>query len=181
METRLGPGTTVFAGRVLSVRVDPVSIKGRSTSREVVQRAPAVGILAETADHRLVMIKQFRWAVGQWLWELPAGVVEPGEDPLSTAKRELAEETGYQAESWQLLFRYYPSPGYTDEVIYLYFASQLHQGKSHPDPDEEIAVELWDADRVQQYLKSSTTLNSIWLIGVQWWLGLQQIQGTRGI
>ena len=176
METRQGRGKTVFNGKVLSVRVDPVSVNGRSTSREVVQRAPAVGIVAETPNRHLVTIRQFRWAVGQWLWELPAGVVNPGENPLATAKRELDEETGYQADSWQLLFRYYPYPGYTNEEIHLFYASQLRQGRPHPDPDEEIAVELWDAERLQQRLKSPETLNSIWLIGVQWWLALQQNQ-----
>ncbi|MCL5971536.1 MAG: NUDIX hydrolase [Firmicutes bacterium] len=176
METPQGPGKTVFSGKALSVRVDPVSVKGRETSREVVQRAPAVGIIAETADRRLVVIRQFRWAVGHWLWELPAGVVNPGEDPLATAKRELAEETGYHTDSWQFLFRYYPSPGYTNEEIHLFYASQVRHGTPHPDPDEEITVELWDKERLRQQLRSSATLTSIWLIGVQWWLALPQNQ-----
>ncbi len=170
MEEANGPGQTVFSGRAVSVRVDPVKVAGRTSTREVVQRVPAVGILAETDDHRLVVIQQYRWAVQQWLWELPAGKVDADEEPLAAAVRELKEETGYRANQWQLIYRFYPSPGYTNEEIYLFYATGLDADLAQPEPDEDIRVESWDKDRICDILKATQPLNAIWLVGIHWWL-----------
>ena len=88
----------------------------------------------------MLLVKQYRYAYGEVLTELPAGKVEEGEDPAVTAARELSEETGYTAEQIRLLYVIYPTPGYTDEKLYIYGAEGLSAGASHPDEGEEVTA-----------------------------------------
>ncbi|MCY0877693.1 MAG: NUDIX hydrolase [Firmicutes bacterium] len=170
MEERAGASQVVFRGRVLTVRVDPVHAKAGLTTREVVERGPAVAIVAETADHHLVVLRQFRWPVQAWLYELPAGMIDGGESPLAAAARELEEETGYRAQHWQPLYCYYASPGYSNELIYLFYATGLEPGPPHADPDEDLDVLCWSVEEVQAHLASGEVLNGILVIGLTWWL-----------
>lgn len=160
----------VFEGHTLSVRVDPVWAKSGAVTREVVVRVPAVAVVAESDEGKLVMVRQFRWAVGEELYELPAGKVDPGEDPLMAARRELREETGFDAETWEFVHGFYPSPGYTSERIDMYYASSLKQKGTRLDPDEEIQVELWSREDVENQLRSGAVRNGIALSGLYWWL-----------
>lgn len=100
-----------------------------------------VGILALTEAEEVLLVRQFRYPYGEVVTEIPAGKREPGEDPLVTGKRELAEETGYRADSFTSLGTLYPTPGYCDEVIHLYLATGLHPVKAHPDADEFLEVD----------------------------------------
>lgn len=170
IERQHGESQTAFAGRVLKVRVDPVWAKSGLTTREVVERPVAAAIIAESPDQRLVVVRQYRWAVADWLFELPAGLVEEGEDPLAAAKRELAEETGWTAQHWQTVYQFFPSPGYSTEVIHLFFASGLCPGTPHGDPDEELEVSLWTAARAEEARRGGEITNGIMLLGVGWWL-----------
>jgi len=114
--------------------------------REVVRHPDAVTVLPLLDDGRVCFVQNYRVAVGQTLIELPAGVVEPGEDPALTARRELAEETGYQAEGIELLSTFYTSPGILDERMYLYLATSLKAGQATPEPGEDLRPLLatWD-------------------------------------
>ncbi len=170
MEHRSGPEQWVYRGKTISVRVDPVRVNNTMTTREVVVRVPAVAVIAETNEARLVVIRQHRWAVGQTLYELPAGKVDDGESAILAAKRELLEETGYGAERWQLVTTFYPSPGYTDEKVFLYYASGLSYTETRLDEDEEIETELWTRAQIEQFVRSPQEVNGIALIGLQWWL-----------
>src|SRR5690606_35411190 len=102
-----------FDGRLVRVRVDQVRTpSGREATREVVEHPGAVAILPVLDDGRMVLVRQFRYAIGRELLEVPAGTREPGEDPRDTAIRELHEEVGYEAESVELLLRFFISPGW---------------------------------------------------------------------
>ncbi|MCY0900367.1 MAG: NUDIX hydrolase [Firmicutes bacterium] len=170
MEERRGDPEVVFRGRVMTVHVDPVTAKSGPTTREVVDRVPAVAVVAETAGGSLVVVRQFRWAVQSWLYELPAGMVNAGEAPLAAAIRELEEETGYRATHWQLLYRYYSSPGYSNEMLYIFYAQGLERGTPHYDADEELEVITWTRQEAAEHLASGEVLNGMLLIGVSWWL-----------
>ncbi len=131
----------VYEGRVLNLRVDDVQLpSGQQTIREIVEHGGAVAIVALDEDERVVLIKQYRYAVDCPLIELPAGVLEPGEEPLACAARELEEETGYQAGSFEPLITIYPSPGYTTEIIHMFVARQLEAGQPRPEHDEFIEL-----------------------------------------
>jgi len=139
-ETKLS-GSTLYRGRVLNLRVDGVRLpNGKRTNREVVEHAPAVGILAENDRGEILLIEQYRYPVGEVLLEVPAGIMEPDELPLETARRELQEEIGFDAERFDEMCRFYTSPGFSDEVLILFHATGLFPSSLTPDFDEMIRV-----------------------------------------
>lgn len=139
----------VYRGRILRVREDKVLLpNGKTGTREVVEHPGGVGILALEADGTVLLVRQYRYAFGRTLLEIPAGKREPGEEPFVTARRELREETGAIAESWTPLGSLIASPGCYDEVLYLYLAQDLHYGATDPDEDEFLAVERMPLDQL---------------------------------
>ncbi len=170
MEKPNGPGIEVFAGRAVSVRVDPVIVGDRQATREVVERVAAVGIIAEDSDGHIVVIFQYRWPIQRWCWELPAGKIDPGESALEAAQRELAEETGYHAEYWESVLEFYPSPGYSTERMTVFYARELTATTPEPEEDEDIQTVLWDRAQLEQHLRRNDGLNALWVVAVQWWL-----------
>ena len=120
---------------------------GRENERDVIRHNGSVVILAIDSSKSkknpwIVMERQYRHAAQQYLWELPAGKIEPGEDPLEGAKRELAEETGYRAKKWRPLVEYYASPGFLGESMKVFLAEGLEPGAAHPEEDEQIELRL---------------------------------------
>ncbi len=136
----------IYRGRVLAVRRDQVRMPGGGTSvREIMEHPGAVAVAALDADDRLVMIYQYRHAVGRRLWEMPAGLLDvAGEDDVVTARRELAEEVGVAAEEWSVLIDVASSPGFSDESVRVYLATGLTD-VGRPDlgaDDEEADLEI---------------------------------------
>jgi ADP-ribose pyrophosphatase len=135
-----------FTGRVFSVTTDTVTEPGGVTStRDVVQHSGSVIILAvdasvNPADPVILLERQYRHAAGQFLIELPAGRIEPGEAPMAAAKRELIEETGFRARRWSRLVRYYASPGFLAETMQVFLAEDIRPGIAQPEPDEKIEL-----------------------------------------
>jgi len=132
---------TVYKGRIFTVVVDQVrEPSGVLVKREIVRHRGSVVILAAT-DRRapkVLLERQYRYAAQAELWELPAGKIDRGEKPLASAKRELLEETGYQARHWKKFLEFYVSPGFLDEMMYIYLATGLTLGKAEPEEDEFI-------------------------------------------
>lgn len=154
MEERLA-SELVFEGKLLRVRVDQVRTpSGRTATREVVEHPGAVAILPVLADGRMVLVRQFRYAVGRELLEVPAGTREPGEDPRQTAIRELHEEVGFVAENVELLLRYFISPGWCNEELIVYRASGLRDIGAQPDQDENLAAVTVRPEEVPQLIAS---------------------------
>jgi len=138
---------TVFQGpvfRVVSQRVqEPDGVRVR---RDIVQHHGSIVILALDESQRrprILLERQYRHAAGGRLWELPAGSLEPGENKLAAAKRELREETGYTAESWQRAIFFYVSPGFLNESMQVFLARRLKKGKAQPEEDERIAIRFF--------------------------------------
>ncbi len=131
---------TIFEGAILTLRQDEVTMPGGDVvTREVVEHFGAVAVAALDANGKLVMIHQYRHAVGQRLLELPAGLLDiADEDPLTAAKRELAEETGLGAQTWSVLVDIALSPGFTDEALRIFLAEGLFEVE-RPDPEGEEA------------------------------------------
>lgn len=132
---------TVFHGKLVNVRVDRVELpSGRVGVREVVEHPGAVAILPVTDDGRLVLVRQFRYAIGRELLEVPAGTREPNEEPRATAIRELHEEVGLEAARVEPLVRFLISPGWCNEELIAYRATGLRDIGAAPELDEEIEV-----------------------------------------
>lgn len=130
----------VFDGRLLRMDVDTVSLpNGEQSVREVVHHPGGVCVLPLHDDGTVSVVEQFRYPYKEVVAELPAGKLEPGEDPDDAIRRELSEEVGLTAAEWHKMGVFYPTPGYTDEVLRLYFARGLSQGSCHPDDDEFLA------------------------------------------
>lgn len=135
-----------FQGHVFSVYTDDVlEPNGVRATRDVVRHNGSVVVLAvddtaDPADPVIVLEKQYRHAAGQYLLELPAGRVEPGEKTLAAAKRELIEETGYRAKKWRRLVRYYASPGFVAEWMEIFLATGITAGTAAPEEDERIEL-----------------------------------------
>ena len=131
-----------FTGHLLSLRVDEVELdSGRHADREVVEHPGAVAILASDGE-RLAMVRQWRQAAGAELLEIPAGTREPGEAPLASARRELAEECGLGAASWVEGPSFYTAPGFSTELLTLFLATELSPIDSQP-PDDEALERSW--------------------------------------
>jgi ADP-ribose pyrophosphatase len=123
---------------------------GRTVVRQVVHHPGAVVIMPQLEDGRLLLIAQYRFAVGETMLEFPAGTLEPGEAPLECARRELIEETGYRAEHWRALGVTYPSPGYCDEQQHLFMATGLVPAHAAADEDEIIEVKGLTVQEVER-------------------------------
>ena len=132
----------IYQGRIINLRVDEVSLPdGKTTSREVVEHAGAVAVVPVNEKGELLLVRQYRYAAGKTLLEIPAGKLEPEEDCFSCAERELLEETGYEAGNLRRLISFYSTPGFTNEQIHLYLATDLTLKKQNLDEDEFIDVE----------------------------------------
>jgi ADP-ribose pyrophosphatase len=162
----------VYSGALLKIYRDIVETPdGHHEAREVLRHPGASVVVPHLSDNRFVMVRQFRYALDQETLEFPAGRLDPGENPENCARRELAEETGYQADCVTFLFKIHPAPGYTDEIIYVYLAENLTPGPSCPDPDEYLLTTTISLDDLMQRFKKgeitdSKTLNAIFYLSL---------------
>ncbi|WMJ82576.1 NUDIX domain-containing protein [Oscillospiraceae bacterium LTW-04] len=157
----------IYDGRILSLRVDRILLEnGREAVREVIDHQGAAGIVAFDEQGKLLMVRQYRYPVGQELLELPAGKIDPGETPLQCAMRELQEETGYKAEKLTLLGRVYPAAAYDVEMVHLYYAEGLTPVQQQLDEDEILSVEHVDFDEAVRMVIDDEILDSKTQIGI---------------
>lgn len=139
----------IYQGRIISLRNDDALLPdGRPCQREVVEHPGAVAIAAFTQEKELLLVRQFRYPYGKELLEIPAGKLEKGENPLEAGKRELLEECGVQAETYYSLGQFYPTPGYSNEVIHLFLATGLSYRQAQPDEDEFIEIERIPLEKI---------------------------------
>ncbi len=151
-------GKEVFSGRLLHVFQDEVALPdGRHATREIVHHRGAVAIVPVLPDGRIALVRQWRHAVERALWEIPAGTRDEGEEPFVTARRELEEETGYTAGSWKPLGEACVSPGYSRELIYFYLATDLTEGQTSTDPDENLDARLFEPSEILDLVRDGAT------------------------
>ena len=159
----------IYRGRVIQLNVDNIIEPGGVKAvREVVQHVGSVVVLARSSDGRIVLVRQYRYPVREFLWEFVAGGLEPGERPLAAARRELLEETGYRAGKCRLLFDFFPSPGILTERMYLVEATGLTQHKASPDPDEKIEVGHFSLIQLRKMIRSREIRDAKTLVGLMW-------------
>ena len=145
----------LYEGKVINLRRDMVLLpNGNQASREVVEHPGAVAVVPVLPDGRVLMVRQFRHPVGEILLEIPAGKLSPGENPDDCALRELEEETGYLAGKLQRVASIFTAPGFTDEVIHIYLASDLKKTAVNPDEDECLAVVAHEPQAIRQLIRS---------------------------
>ncbi len=162
---------TPFHGRVFDVRRDSVREPGGiETTREFVVHNGSVVVLPVFDDGRMLLICQYRHSVGGYLWELVAGRMEPGENPLSGAKRELLEETGYTAQTWQKILDVFPTPGFVSERMVVYVARDLRAGPAHPEADERITARAFFPHEMESWIREGKLRDAKSIAGILYYL-----------
>ena len=171
-EIRVIEHENVFRGRLLSVHVDRIaSSNGTTRSREIVSHPGAVAIVPVLPNSEVLLVRQYRHAVRSDLWEIPAGKIEPGEDPLACAQRELLEETGYAATDWTSLCTFYTSPGFSNERITLFVAGDLRRVES-PSGDEIADRRALPIAEVKRRILASEITDAKTVLAITWLLAL---------
>ena len=138
----------MYSGKVLTLNLDTVVLpNGRTTELEILRHPGASAVVPLKKDGRVVLIRQLRHAAGGFIYEIPAGKLDPQEDPRNCAARELEEEVGYRAGHLELLASIWTAPGFTDEVIHIFQGTNLEVGKQNLDQDEVLEIVEWPAGR----------------------------------
>jgi ADP-ribose diphosphatase len=171
-KARLLSSRTVYRGPVFSVSTDHVLEPGGiKVRRDLVHHSGSIVVLAvdeSRATPRVLLERQYRHAAGDYLWELPAGRIDPGENELEAAKRELIEETGYRAAHWRRILKFYASPGFVAETMAVYLATGLRLGEAEPEEDEVIQKRLTPLPTVVQMILNSTIRDAKTISSVLW-------------
>jgi ADP-ribose pyrophosphatase len=161
----------VYRCRLFSVTedeaVDPKT--GFAIKRSVVRHAGSAVMMAVDGKKRILLVRQYRLPAEKYLWELPAGKVDPGEKPLQAAKRELAEETGYKARTWTKLASFWASPGFVQERMTIYLATDLTAGSATPMDDERIEARWFTRKEVREMIAAGKIEDAKTMVGFLRW------------
>jgi ADP-ribose pyrophosphatase len=145
----------ITTNRIFTVTWDhAVDPDGFEIERAIVHHRGSAVMMPVDDKGRVLLVRQYRLAARKFLWELPAGTLDPGEKPLPAAKRELAEETGYRAKKWTKLAEFYPSPGFLSEKMTIYLATGLTAGKATPMDDERIETRWFTSKEIDEMIES---------------------------
>lgn len=142
---------------------------GFEIHRNIVRHSGSAVMLAIDDEQRILLVKQFRLPAEAELWELPAGRLDPGEQPLDAARRELQEETGYKANKWRKLISFWPSPGYVGEKMHIFLATELTEGSQNLMDDERIQIQWFGAAEVGKMIRQGDIQDAKTLIGYYAW------------
>ena len=160
---------TVFHGKLLHVKADRVRLSnGHEATREYILHPGAAMIIAMTDDQTIALIRQFRYPLARHFIELPAGKIDPGEDPFDTAKRELREECGYVATEWRHLTTLHPGIGYSNERIELYLARGITQVERQLDDDEFLETVLVPVTEAMEWIRDGRITEAKAVTGLLW-------------
>jgi ADP-ribose pyrophosphatase len=162
----------IYKGRVFNITVDQVAYPdGRVVKMEVVRHRGSVVLLPMTAPDRILLVRQYRYVVDKWLWELPAGTRDPGESLPAAALRECHEEVGKIADRAEQLLSFFPSPGFCDEEMHFFLLTELRaprpdEGAAHQDPDEILNVKEFSVEDVRKMVKAGEICDMKTALGI---------------
>ena len=145
---------------------------GWKMKRSVVRHLGSAVMMAVDAKNRVMLVRQYRLPADQYMWELPAGKTDEGETVLQAAKRELIEETGLRAKKWKKLASFFPSPGYVEEKMTIFLATELTEGESQPMDDERIETKWFTKRELQELIESNKIVDAKTMIGFLYWARL---------
>jgi ADP-ribose pyrophosphatase len=169
---RLLSSRTVYRGPVFTVTTDHVLEPGGiKVRRDLIHHSGSVVVLAvddSSSVPRVLLERQYRHAAKDYLWELPAGRIDPGENELEAARRELIEETGYRASRWQRILKFYASPGFIAETMAVYLATRLREGEAEPEADEIIEKRMLPLPRVVSMIMKGSIHDAKTICSVLW-------------
>jgi len=154
----------VYEGRIFTVQVETIALpKGGTLNAEIVRHPGSVVIVPITASGAVILVRQYRHALGRWAWELPAGSLKPGEDIQAAALRECHEEIGLVADSLESLGAFYPTPGYCDELMNFFRATGLRQPRddehAEQDEDEDIEAKAFTNDELTRMIAAGEIID----------------------
>jgi ADP-ribose pyrophosphatase len=182
-KVRLISSKTVYDGPVFTVTTDHVQEPGGiEVRRDLIHHSGSVVVLAvedSGATPRVLLERQYRHAASDYLWELPAGRIDPGEKELQAAKRELLEETGYTATTWRRVLKFYASPGFVAETMSVFLATGLLEGEAQPEEDEIIYKRLVPLPTAVRMVLSGTIRDAKTISSVLWLDHTSRAAGTR--
>ncbi len=157
----------VYSGKIVNLIVDTVMLpSGNSAIREVVQHPGGVTVVPVMEDGRILLIRQFRYPLGKYILELPAGKLDTGQSPFATIMRELEEEAGYRAGNWTAAGGFYTSPGISDEYIHLFIARGLEPAAQRLEEGEHITVETFTRDECLRMIASGGIEDGKTILGI---------------
>ena len=158
---------SIYQGTVVDLNIETIQLpNGRTVSLEIVRHPGGAAVVALDPDHRVCMLRQYRHAAGGWIWELPAGKLDPGESPLETARRELEEEAGLRADTWQTLGRMVSTPGFCDEIIHLFLAQSLTKVAARTEAHELLECHWIPWVQVSDWALDGTLIDAKSIIGL---------------
>jgi ADP-ribose pyrophosphatase len=175
----------IYKGPAFSVFTDMVREGEHTGQRDVVRHTGSVVIMAideprsKREEAMVLLVRQYRYAANQYLWELPAGRIDAGENKLAAAKRELLEETGVRAKKWKSIFHFYASPGFLDERMDVYLARELTLGQAQPEEDEQISLRFFPLSEALGMVASNKIRDAKTMTGLLW-MYMMVSDGGRG-
>jgi ADP-ribose pyrophosphatase len=162
---------TVYDGPIFGVRRDQVlEPGGLRTTREVITHPGSVVVLPLLPDGRILLIRQYRHATRQFLWELVAGRIDAGETPLQAGAREMIEETGYRAKKFKIFLDLFPTPGFLEERMYILLAEGLTVGEAHPEEDEKITAKAYTRKQIESMIRTGKLRDGKTIAGLLYYL-----------
>jgi ADP-ribose pyrophosphatase len=160
----------VYSCRLFRVTEDQATDRtGWKIERSVVRHAGSAVMMAVDDKNRILLVRQYRLPAGQYMWELPAGKVDAGENVAQAAKRELIEETGLRAKKWKKLTTFYPSPGFVEEKMTIFLATGLTQGEARPMEDERIETRWFTKKELKEWIGKNKIIDGKTMIGYLHW------------
>ncbi len=166
---------TIFEGRILKLRVDTIQrVDGRQSTREVIEHAPCIAVIAVDADDNVLLVKQFRKALEKELLEIPAGGIDAGEDPEAAVMREMQEETGFRPQRLERLGGLYSSPGFCNEYLYLYLATDLIPSQLYAEDTAGIEVVRVPVAQITDLVTSGRIEDSKTIAGLLFFIEYQK-------